>query len=215
MKTIKPIRPLVLLLGLALVLVSTGVSTPEHLTVTSFAALGAAVLNPRLVTDPVLRIWKRAKRSFVKSRAVRFLSFILIAASTLMPGALATVMIDLETELTDAAMENIAARTSTLTGTAFDLQQYQGVVKIIQHVGAVSGTSPTLDGKIQDSADGSTGWADVSGAAFTQVTAANNLQSIGVDTRVAKRYIRYVGTIAGTSPSFTFGVVLVGQKQYR
>lgn len=104
------------------------------------------------------------------------------------------------------------AKTSTATGAAVDIRDYHGRVKVIQDVGAVSGTDPTLDGKIQDSADGSTDWQDVAGATFTQVTASTNHQAIGVDTRKARRYIRYVGTIGGTTPSFTMDVVLAGEK---
>lgn len=132
-----------------------------------------------------------------------------------MPFVLANIIIDLHTELNAASLSNIAARTSTVTGSAVDLQGYQGKLKVMQNVGTVSGTTPTLDGKLQDSADGSTGWADVTGATFTQVTAADSLQSIGVDTRAVKRYVRYVGTIGGTTPSFTMGVTFVGSKQYR
>jgi hypothetical protein len=83
---------------------------------------------------------------------------------------------------------------------------------IVQDVGTVSGTTPTLDGKIQDSADNSA-FADVTGYTFTQVTASTSLQSLNVDTRKVRRYIRYVGTIAGTTPSFSMDVVAVGQKQ--
>jgi hypothetical protein len=106
-----------------------------------------------------------------------------------------------------------AARTSTVTGAAVNLAGYAGAVLIVQDVGAVSGTTPTLDGKIQDSPDGSGSWADVPGATLTQVTAANNIQAINVDRRLAKAFIRYVGTIAGTTPSFTLGVTALAQNQ--
>lgn len=128
--------------------------------------------------------------------------------------AVGSVTIDMKGEFGFLTISDIAARTSTVTGSAIDLQTYIGKVAIIQQVGTVSGTTPTLDGKIQDSADGSTGWTDVSGATFTQVTASNNQQVIAVDTRVARRYVRYVGTIAGTTPSFAVGVIATGEKQY-
>jgi len=116
--------------------------------------------------------------------------------------------------LTSSALAAPAANTATLTGAAFDLQSYEGVVKITQEIGVASGTNPTWDGKIQDSADGSTGWADVTGATFTQATASTNSQSIGVDTRLARRYIRYVGTLGGTStPTFNLAVEIVGMKR--
>lgn len=103
-----------------------------------------------------------------------------------------------------------AARTSTVTGSSQDMIAGDGQVAAIQTVGAVSGTSPTLDGKIQESSDGST-WTDVSGATFTQVTASTSLQVITFQR--SKQYLRYVGTIAGTSPSFTMAVTFIHQKK--
>jgi hypothetical protein len=105
-----------------------------------------------------------------------------------------------------------AARTATANGTGVDIQQFQGRVKVIQEIGTVSGTTPTCDCKIQDSEDNSS-FADVTGLTFTQVTAQNNLQSIAVDSRKVRRYIRAVWTIAGTTPSFTGTVLVVGQKK--
>lgn len=97
------------------------------------------------------------------------------------------------------------AATATANGSSVDTKGYNSAAFSLE-VGAVSGTSPTLDVKIQESADGSTNWADVSGAAFTQVTAANNSQILRVEGlgTSRKRYLRAVATIAGTSPSFTF-----------
>src|SRR5947209_7146802 len=75
----------------------------------------------------------------------------------------------------------------------------------LQMVGTVGGTSPTLDGKIQESNDNST-WTDIPGATFTQVTASTSNQAITFDR--TKRYVRYLGTIGGTSPSFAMAVVI-------
>jgi len=74
----------------------------------------------------------------------------------------------------------------------------------------VSGTTPSLAGKIQESADGSTNWSDISGATFTAVTGSDNLQSISFDR--TQRYVRYVGTISGTSPSF-LTAALIGEQR--
>jgi hypothetical protein len=68
----------------------------------------------------------------------------------------------------------------------------------------------TLDAKIQDSADGSTGWADyippgqATVAAIPQITAANSEAEVDVDLSGAKRYVRVVETLAftgGTAPT--------------
>jgi hypothetical protein len=122
------------------------------------------------------------------------------------------IPIDLKGLLTVTNVAAPVARTATVTSSGVDLKEYTGNVMIVQDVGTVSGTTPTLDGKIQDSADNSA-FADVTGYTFTQVTASTSLQSLNVDTRKVRRYIRYVGTIAGTTPSFSMDVVAVGQKQ--
>lgn len=119
---------------------------------------------------------------------------------------------DINTPLTQTSVSAIAARTATVTATGVDISGYKGGVIVQQLVGVVSGTTPTLDGKLQSSPDNST-WTDISGATFTQVTATDSFQKIGVQVQAAAKYLRYVGTIAGTSPSFTMGVVLLGQKE--
>lgn len=122
-------------------------------------------------------------------------------------------MQDINSPLTQTSVSGIAARTSTLTTSSVDVRSYKGGLIVEQLVGVVSGTTPTLAGKIQTSADGSTGWADITGATFTSVTATDSFQKIGFDVRETLGYIRYVGTIAGTTPSFTMGVVLLGKKE--
>jgi len=121
-------------------------------------------------------------------------------------------MNDINSPLTQTSVSGIAARTSTVTATGIDISAYKGGLIVQQLVGVVSGTSPTLNGKLQSSPDNST-WTDISGATFTEVTASDSFQKIGVNVRNAAKYIRYVGTIAGTTPSFTMGVVLLGEKE--
>jgi len=94
-------------------------------------------------------------------------------------------------------------------GAGIDLQGYQGVLKIVLDSGAGVGT---LDVKIQDSADNNS-FTDVVGKTFVQVATIASLQSLGIDTRAVRRYIRAVLTIAGTSPTFGLAVIAVGQKQ--
>jgi len=121
-------------------------------------------------------------------------------------------MRDAHGELTVTPSFRPAARTATGNGTGVDVSQYHGRLKVTQEIGTVSGTSPTCDTKIQDSDDDSS-YADVSGLTFTQVTAQNNSQSIAVDTRKVRKFIRAVHTIGGTSPSFTSAVLVIGQKK--
>jgi len=108
-------------------------------------------------------------------------------------------------------LSSIAARTSTVTGTGVDVSAYTGPMLFVQDVGTVSGTTPTLDGKLQDSADDSS-YADVTGATFTQVTASNSVQTLQLGADSVRKYVRWVGTIGGTTPSFTCGVKAIGIK---
>lgn len=98
--------------------------------------------------------------------------------------------------------------TSTVTGTGIDTMGYNDAM-ITLEVGTVSGTTPTLDGKIQESDVIGSGYTDIAGATFTQVVASNSSQSIsivGLGTAPRKRFIRFIGTIAGTSPSYDLAV---------
>lgn len=72
---------------------------------------------------------------------------------------------------------------------------------------AFTGTDVTV--KLQDSADNST-FADISGMAFTQVTAAHKQQRIAtVNTATIRRYVRAVTVTTGGFTSATFAVALV------
>lgn len=94
------------------------------------------------------------------------------------------------------------ALTTTTNGTGVDTLGYGDDLVVILDVGAVSGTTPTLDVTIQDSADNSS-FAAITGAAFSQFTAANKQGVLRVNLDGKRRYIRAVATIGGTTPSFT------------
>ena len=98
-------------------------------------------------------------------------------------------------------------RTVTVNGSWIDCRQYEGDIVIVQEVGVVAGTSPTLDGKLMDATDGSgTGAADLAGAVFTQATAAG-AQKMVIPAGSHRGWLRYTGTIGGTSPQFQMAVV--------
>ena len=120
-------------------------------------------------------------------------------------------IIDVHNEL---LASNLIAGTyiANVDGAGVDLQGYQGVLKVILNSGAGGGTTPTLDAKIQDSADNSA-FADIPGKVFGQVTGIASIQSLAIDTRTVKRYIRVALAITGTSPTFGLAVTTVGQKQ--
>lgn len=101
-----------------------------------------------------------------------------------------------------------AVDTAGATGAAVDLIDYEGKIVITQNHGLGTGT---IDGKIQDSADGSSGWADVSGATFTQSTTTADCKVLALNPKGIRRYIRYVGTVV-TGPQLV-GVSLAGAKK--
>ncbi len=120
-----------------------------------------------------------------------------------------------------AELSAIAARTATFTTSALDRENFGRAQEwvILQQVGAVSGTSPTLNTVIEHSDDGSTGWATVSWgtggagtatAAFTQTTGVGLKELRIPEQSEVKRFIRAVNTIGGTTPSFTMGLIAIG-----
>ncbi len=114
-----------------------------------------------------------------------------------------------------AALATAARRTSTLTGTGIDVLEYEGVALVLLNTSAGTGTSPTLDVKLQHSDDNTT-FADVTSGAFSQVTevaGTAGVKVMKVNVSDLKRYLRVVGTITGTTPSFDFGVEFVGIKK--
>jgi hypothetical protein len=115
-------------------------------------------------------------------------------------------------QATGVELAPAASRTSTLTGTGIDVLEYEGVALVLLNASAGTGTSPTLDVKLQHSDDDST-YEDVTSGAFTQVTDVAETAGVKVmklNVSDLKRYLRVVGTIAGTTPSFDFGVEFVG-----
>jgi len=118
--------------------------------------------------------------------------------------------------LTLKELEAADSFTSTNNGTGVDCSGLDGQVVVVLSATNVSGTSPTLDVKLQTSATVGGTYADISGATFTQVTdAADSTEKIVLDVgSVATDFIRAVGTLAGTSPVFEYSVALLGYDKY-
>lgn len=103
--------------------------------------------------------------------------------------------------------------TAAINGAAIDRLGFQSaVLQVANGVATGAPTSYTIDAKLQESADGSTGWTDISGAAITQITADNSDEYVDVNLAGAKRYIRVVATTAfvgGTSPTVPVAATVV------
>jgi hypothetical protein len=122
---------------------------------------------------------------------------------------MSTQLGDFRNQVLTAASVFPASVNDSTAGTSIDLIDADDRCFAVQIVGAASGTSPTLTGRIQESSDNSI-WADIPNAAFTAVTASNNVQVLTFDR--TRRYVRYARTIGGTSPAFLLSV-LIGQQR--
>ena len=123
---------------------------------------------------------------------------------------MSTALNDVKNQALLGASVYPASVNDTTGGTGIDMLEADGRCFATQVIGAVSGTTPSLTGKIQESDDNST-WSDVSGATFTAVTASSNLQTIVFDR--TKRYLRHHRTVSGTTPAFLLGVLIGEQKK--
>ncbi len=104
-----------------------------------------------------------------------------------------------------------AAQTASFNSGSVDMQKFRRALFVID-VGAVSGTTPTLDAKLQESTDNTT-FTDLAGTnvSITQITAANKTVTMEVRAgQLTKRYARVAFTIGGTTPSFTMALIPIG-----
>ncbi len=117
-------------------------------------------------------------------------------------------------ELVQITLSAPDAEATTVTGTGIDIKDFDGSIKITQLVGTITGgSSPTLNGKIQDSDEQGSNFVDVPGAVFAEVDTSDTDLSISLSTRSVKRFIRYVGTIAGSPTSIDMAASAVGIHQ--
>jgi hypothetical protein len=106
------------------------------------------------------------------------------------------------TQITDIAS---AALTATTTGTAVTYTSVSGgpcAIQLIYNVTAVSGTSPTLDVRVEVQDDG-VNWYTLYD--FPRITAVGSYRT--PELRTDARTYRLIQTVGGTSPSFTRSVI--------
>lgn len=98
-------------------------------------------------------------------------------------------------------------------GSAIDVSEYDDNVAVLLNASAGTGNM-TLDVKLQQSANGSTGWTDISGAAFSQVTTSASSQMISFNPAYTSKYVRAVVDVGGTTPVFIVSAQLIGEPKY-
>lgn len=109
-------------------------------------------------------------------------------------------------------------RTAAANGSGVDCRGFEDAL-VILHVGAHDRTTgdETLDVKLQSSSDDGSAdaYADVAGAAFAQIgnvipnATRGNSYVMNVKLSKRERYLRAVGTPAGTTPSTAYSVQIV------
>ncbi len=113
------------------------------------------------------------------------------------------------------ALVPAAVAAGTAQGAAIDRFALNNPLSAVLRLstGAATGapSARTVDAKLQHSADGSTGWADLPGAAAPQVTADNGATQVAVNLLGARRFLRVERAVAftgGTSPTVPVAVTL-------
>ena len=112
-------------------------------------------------------------------------------------------------ELIKGVVEGVGAKTATANSTGTNLGALSATQTLYAalHVTAFSGTSPTLDVKVQS--DDNSGFSSATDRiTFTQNTGSIQSQWGSVNGAVADDYWRSVMTIGGTAPSFTVFITL-------
>lgn len=93
---------------------------------------------------------------------------------------------------------------------AVDARTYTGIATAL--LLALATTAGTLAVKLQDSADGTTGWADITGAAFTAVTTGAASQRLAFNVGASRGFIRLSITVTGAGAAYNLGVVALAKR---
>ena len=109
------------------------------------------------------------------------------------------------------------AALATVTGVTVgvDVSSFVGRGVIVLSSAAGTGTTPTLDAKLQEADTLGGTYTDIVGGGFTQLTTAPGLQRFNIDLDGVKSFVRISETLTGTTPSFARGVSLLALRQNR
>lgn len=102
------------------------------------------------------------------------------------------------------------------TATGISIKDFSGPVMFQVHSAVPTGNADnTCNGKITHCATVDGSYTDVTGAAFAEIddTAGGSLQNITANANEMLEFVKFVGTIAGTTPSFMMGASVTGIKQ--
>lgn len=100
----------------------------------------------------------------------------------------------------DSAITATAQGAGTVTSGPIAVAGWAAGVILAVHCTAITGTSPTLDVSLEQSADGAS-WSAITGSGITQLTATGNRLAVA---GVTNKYVRVTATVGGTTPAVTF-----------
>ena len=107
-----------------------------------------------------------------------------------------------------------AALATSVTGTGVDCLSLDGNMGALQVVGTVASTSFTYAGKIQESDTATGTYSDIAGATFAAIGSTTGAQITGATSfQRTKRFLRYVGTIGGTTPTAAVDALFLGKPK--
>ena len=104
---------------------------------------------------------------------------------------------------------------SNLNGSAVDMKDFDEYVQVTHSIhNAAKSASRTLDGKLQESDNGTSDWTDIPGGAITQIgNIDTSLQHTVISVKERKRYWRMTYQRATSGSSFIAFCSIVGYKQ--
>ncbi len=106
----------------------------------------------------------------------------------------------------DIALTLTAAGAGATSSGAIEQSGAAGMVVALVHCTAATGTGPTLNVAIEQSANGSTGWAAITGGAAAQLSAAGSAIAFAVPSQA---FVRVTATVGGTTPAVTASVAVL------
>lgn len=107
-----------------------------------------------------------------------------------------------------------AALATSITGTAIDCIGLDGNMGLKQEIGTVASTSFTFQGKVQQATTATGTYVDITGITTPAITSTTGAQIVQVVTfQRDQRFIRYVGTIGGTTPTASLQVEFLGMTK--
>ena len=90
-----------------------------------------------------------------------------------------------------------------------DMRIYTGIATAILSV--LCTVTGTVAVKLQDSADGSTGWADIAGAAFPTLTAANEVRRLSFNVGATRGFVR-VNIVVGAGATYVTNISVLAKR---